>query len=114
MILALNTWSPDISSNGIARQCKGGRYAGDILRHKGMIEGQEFYRDSTADANDLIHLAQVAGAIYAKAVGSIEGDWAIVLPRNWKGNKQKPGMHARMRAYLEATGQGRGFDTLNQ
>jgi hypothetical protein len=67
-----------------------------------IIEGQEFYSGSEVDANDLIHLAQVAGALRLACAGQCAKSVSMPTPREWKGTKGKDGMHARARQRLGA------------
>jgi histidinol phosphatase-like PHP family hydrolase len=67
-----------------------------------IIEGQEFYAESRVDANDLIHLAQVAGALRAIVGRQGQKILSMPTPREWKGTKRKEGMHIRARQRLGA------------
>lgn len=70
-----------------------------LCRESGMtiiVEAQEIYSGSPVDANDILRLAQITGAIQA-LTGAIP-----VLPKTWKGNKQKEGMHDRARVMFPA------------
>jgi hypothetical protein len=68
-----------------------------------VIEAQEVYRDGKADANDLLRLAQVTGQLQAKFALRHGCDQEIVLPKIWKQNKQKEGMHKRALERVKAT-----------
>ena len=61
------------------------------------VEGQQFYgtERSKGDPQDLIRLAQVAGAVLGTLVHRAH-DYAIPLPRVWKGNTPKDIHHARL------------------
>lgn len=111
MIAEIEQFSPIATSltNG-----QGQYHLGKPLVHRLVIESQEFYSGSNVDVNDLIHLAQVAGALYGRIHSRVEGTPELIRPRTWKGNKQKQGMHARARRFLESTGQDRGFTSLEQ
>lgn len=111
MIGAINVWSPPQNT---VDQGYGRTHLKLPLQHQIMVESQEFYRDSHVDVNDLIHLAQVAGALYARVQGRLDGDASLVVPKKWKQNKQKEGMHARVKLYLQGTGQQSGFSNLEQ
>ncbi len=60
-----------------------------------VIEAQEVYKDGKADANDLLRLAQVTGQLQGRFASRSGCDMEIVLPKVWKQNKQKEGMHLR-------------------
>jgi hypothetical protein len=78
---------------------------------QGIVEAQEIYRGSPADANDLLRLAQVSGALQCRLwelqIGNIS-----VLPKVWKGNKGKEGMHERLGTWLDTCEVKRGLDSL--
>jgi Holliday junction resolvasome RuvABC endonuclease subunit len=67
-----------------------------------IVEGQEFYSGSEVDANDLIHLAQVAGALRLVCCGPSGKAISMPTPREWKGTKRKEGMHVRAQRRLGA------------
>ena len=64
-----------------------------------VIEGQHYNAQRDADPNDLIHLAQVAGA-----AGGVATQWEILplvpRPQEWKGSVPKPIHQARILARL--------------
>jgi hypothetical protein len=51
-----------------------------------VVEGQEIYRGSMANANDLLKVAHIAGA--ALSVGGFSKK-ILVLPKKWKGQQPK-------------------------
>lgn len=60
-----------------------------------VIEAQEVYKNGKADANDLLRLAQITGQLQGRFAQRSCCEMEIVLPKVWKQNKQKEGMHAR-------------------
>lgn len=100
MVKVISTWQPS----------RGDFFQGGFSVH-GVVEAQEVYQGSPADANDLLRLAQVSGAIQGRL-------WALsvtntsVLPKVWKGNKGKEGMHERLATWLDTCEVKRGLDSL--
>lgn len=62
------------------------------------VEGQQFYgtEKSKGDPQDLIRLAQVAGAVLGALCLRAPGRYEIPLPRVWKGSTPKTIHHARL------------------
>jgi hypothetical protein len=96
LILDAGLFMGNKKNKGLAATSVMIRTLGNCLTHEHssdffIVEAQEVYRDGKADANDLLRLAQITGAIQA-LTGAIP-----ILPKTWKGNKHKEGMHARAR-----------------
>lgn len=79
----------------------GSSYLIDPCTEHVTVEGQEFYSRSKVDANDLLRLAQITGALQTHLTAALK-EPDVVLPRTWKGQKQKEGMHARCMDWLQA------------
>ncbi len=63
------------------------------------VEGQQFYgtERSKGDPNDLIRLAQVAGAVLGGLLtGRPDATYSMPLPRQWKGSTPKAIHHTRL------------------
>jgi len=61
------------------------------------VEGQKHYPRSRTRPNDLIHLAQVAGAALSPAVFRWpSADAWVPYPQDWKGTVKKEVMHRRI------------------
>jgi hypothetical protein len=69
-----------------------------------VIEAQEVYKNGKADANDLLRLAQITGQLQGRFALRSGCDLEIVLPKVWKQNKQKEGMHFRAIDELQLKG----------
>jgi hypothetical protein len=72
----------------------------------GVVEGQQVYPDPdatrqklVAQANDLLHLALVAGSVCGVAAAH-QRACKIVLPKDWKKQRTKPADHQRSIAIL--------------
>lgn len=92
------------------------RYA--LATHHGyqgylVIEAQEVYRDGKADANDLLRLAQITGQLQMKFATRPGCEPETVLPKIWKQNKKKEGMHIRALEQIKVTGEGHSTHTLD-
>lgn len=77
-----------------------------------VVESQRKYPQDKVDANDLIHLGQVAGICMAAANGAVtappeRGKLLAPYPAQWKGNADKKIMQAR---YLKRV----GFDSVDE
>ncbi len=70
-----------------------------------VIEAQEVYTDGKADANDLLRLAQVTGQLQGRFAHRPGCEMEIVLPKVWKQNKQKEGMHLRATEEVSLNGE---------
>ncbi len=65
------------------------------------VEGQQIYRseDSKGDPNDMINVAQVAGAMLGMLLVDHAPEptvYKVPLPRTWKGSLPKKQHHARL------------------